>query len=74
MSDNTWLQKHWRPITILTLVFVVLARYFGWTDPDISEQTHSQMMTLIKWGLTSYIGSRGIEKVAEIVTNKKGAG
>lgn len=67
-TNGNWLQRGWRPVTILTLVYVVVAKWHGWTNPDIPLEMELQLMGLIKIGLGGYVASRGVEKIAATVT------
>ena len=68
MSGN-WLQRSWRPLLMLSLVFIIinnyiLAPYFpvyfvGLDLPD-------QLWTLLTIGVGGYVGGRSIEKAVQI--------
>ena len=67
MKGN-WLQKSWRPLTMLTFVVVVLCKWFGLTNEDIPLELEKELMGLIKLGLGGYVIGRSVEKVADKVT------
>jgi hypothetical protein len=59
---NSWLTRSWRPITMLTLVAMVVIAQFSSTEipPDL--------WFVIKLGLGGYVGGRSVEKsVASVV-------
>ena len=58
-TANSWLTRTWRPITMLTFVFLVVYSQFTGTviPPD--------MWTVIKIGLGGYLGGRSVEKSVE---------
>ena len=65
-SEN-WITSSWRPIVMLTFAGLVVARWFGFSAPDIPLEIESQLWTLLQIGLGGYVAGRSIEKVAEAV-------
>jgi hypothetical protein len=61
-TANSWLTRTWRPITMLTFVFLVVYSQFTGTEipPD--------MWTVIKIGLGGYLGGRSVEKSVGAIT------
>ena len=59
---NSWLTRSWRPITMLTFVFLVVwSQFTGMEVPD-------DLWFVIKLGLGGYVGGRSVEKsVASVV-------
>jgi hypothetical protein len=68
-KSDSWLTKSWRPITALTLVALVVARFLGYTAPGVSPAEYIELWSLVKLCLGGYIGSRGVEKIAPAVGN-----
>lgn len=66
-KGDSWIQRSWRPITMLTFVGLVVAKWTGFTAPGISEEVELQLMTLIQIGLGGYIVGRSAEKVAKSI-------
>jgi hypothetical protein len=70
------LQRNWRPITMLTFVFIIANNYilvpyavaFGAPVPMLIIPPG--MWSLLTVGIGGYIASRGIEKVQEIKARK----
>ncbi len=67
MKGN-WLQKSWRPLTMLTMVVILVFKWFGWTDANIPLELEVELMGLLKIGIGGYIAGRSVEKVADKVT------
>ena len=44
-NGKSWLQRNWRPITMLTFVALIVARWMGWTMPGMSEAEYLSSMT-----------------------------
>jgi hypothetical protein len=61
-TSSSWLTRTWRPITMLTFVFLVVYSQFTGTviPPD--------MWTVIKIGLGGYLGGRSVEKSVGAIT------
>jgi len=66
-KGDSWLQRNWRPITMLTFVGLVVAKWLGWTAEGVTEVVELQLMELIKIGLGGYVIGRSVEKTAKIV-------
>jgi len=60
----SWLQRTWRPVTMLTFLGLVVADVFGWTEFRLA----SEARTLLQIGLGGYVVGRSAEKVIPKVT------
>jgi len=65
-KGESWLQRNWRPLTMLFFVGLVGARWMGLTDA-VSEALELELMSLIKIGLGGYVVGRSAEKIAKSV-------
>lgn len=65
IQGDEWLQKNWRPITMLVFVGLIGAYWFGWVGENLSESAVEQMFELVKIGLGGYVIGRSVEKVAK---------
>lgn len=65
-KGDSWLQRSWRPVTMLTFVGLVVARWLGFTT-DITPEIESQLMTLIQIGIGGYVVGRSAEKVVKAI-------
>lgn len=63
----SWLQRNWRPITMLTFLALVVCDSFGWLAFRLSEEAWD----LLKIGLGGYVVGRSVEKVAPTFGGKK---
>ena len=74
MKDNRskfalWIQRSWRPITILVLVFLIaahwlgylLSQWFGFKSPDLEEV--QGLTNIVAVGLGTYVLGRSGEKI-----------
>jgi len=57
-TGESWLQRSWRPITMLTFLVLVVLDSFGWLANPLS----SEAWVLLQIGLGGYVVSRGVEK------------
>ena len=61
---ESWLQRNWRPLVMLTLVGLVVSYFFGLApeylinNPDIVEE----LFSIVKIGLGGYVIGRSAEK------------
>ena len=58
-QGQSWIQRSWRPITMLTFLVLVVCDSFGLLAFRLSEEA----WTLLQIGLGGYVVSRGVEKV-----------
>tara|TARA_R110002072_G_scaffold270866_1_gene430629 strand:- start:247 stop:636 length:390 start_codon:yes stop_codon:yes gene_type:complete len=63
-NGQSWIQRNWRPITMLTFLALVVFDSFGW----LANPLASEAWTLLQIGLGGYVAGRSVEKVM----NKKG--
>jgi hypothetical protein len=68
-SSSHWLAANWRPITMLTFLALIVARFFGWTAPNISEPEYLKLWDLVQIGLGGYVVGRSAEKIAPAIAD-----
>ena len=61
----SWLQRNWRPITMLTFLVLVVMDTLGFTEFRLSGEA----WTLLQIGLGGYVVGRSVEKIAPKVTD-----
>lgn len=64
-TGRSWLQRTWRPITMLTFVGLIVARWFGFTVEGIDATTEQALLEIVKVGLGGYVIGRSAEKVTQ---------
>jgi len=67
IGKGSWLTANWRPIVMMALTGLLIAKWTGFTV-DVSEALELELMKIIKIGIGGYIGGRTLEKVADTVT------
>ena len=67
-ASGHWLAANWRPLTMLTFVGLVVARWMGWTAPGMTEAEYLSIYDLIKIGIGGYVVGRSAEKIVPAIT------
>lgn len=62
INGDSWLQRNWRPLTMLTFVGLVVAKWLGFTADGVTEVIELQLLGIIKVGLGGYVVGRSVEK------------
>ena len=65
-KGESWLQRNWRPMTMLFFVGLVGARWMGLTT-EVTPELELELMGLIKIGLGGYVVGRSAEKIVKAV-------
>ena len=60
-KGQSWLQRNWRPITVLTFLILVVCDSFGW----LAFRLSGEAWTLLQIGLGGYLVGRTGEKIVE---------
>jgi hypothetical protein len=66
-ESKHWLTSNWRPITMLVFVVLIVARWFGWAAPGLSEAEYLKLWSIVEFGLGGYVVGRSVEKIAPTV-------
>jgi hypothetical protein len=60
-QGQSWLQRNWRPITMICFLILVILDSFGWLSNPLAPQA----WTLLSIGLGGYVVGRSAEKVVD---------
>lgn len=63
-QGDSWLQKSWRPLTMLSLVFLVGLHWVGLTPENLSPEAVEGLFSMVQIGLGGYVVGRSAEKVS----------
>jgi Holin of 3TMs, for gene-transfer release len=66
-AGGTGIKAWWRPVTMLTFVAIVVARFLGFDAHAMTPADYEKLWTLIQIGLGGYVGGRSVEKVAAVI-------
>ena len=53
----------WRPIVMLVFCGLIVARWFGWSAPELSEAEYLKLWSIVEFGLGGYVVGRSVEKI-----------
>lgn len=67
-QGSSWLQRSWRPITMLTFLALVVADSFG----VLAFRLSGEAWTLLKIGIGGYVVGRSAEKLGVSLKDLKG--
>jgi hypothetical protein len=62
-NGQSWLQRSWRPTTMLTFLALVVFDSFGWLANPLAQEA----WTLLQIGIGGYVTGRSIEKITDKV-------
>ncbi len=60
-TGQSWIQRNWRPITMLTFLALVVLDSFGWLANPLADEA----WTLLQIGLGGYVAGRSAEKMTQ---------
>jgi hypothetical protein len=63
-ASSHWLAANWRPLVMLIFCGLIVARWFGWAAPNLSEAEYLKLWSIVEFGLGGYVVGRSVEKVA----------
>jgi len=61
-NSDSWIAKSWRPILMLTFGVLIVARWFGWAAPNLTETEYIKLWDIVQLGLGGYVIGRSVEK------------
>jgi hypothetical protein len=62
-ASEHWLAATWRPIMMLTFGGLIVARWFGWAAPDLTEAEYLKLWDIVQLGIGGYVVGRSAEKI-----------
>lgn len=68
-ASQHWLAANWRPLTMLTFVVLIVARWFGYAAPDLAEAEYIKLWDIVELGLGGYVIGRSAEKIAPVIAD-----
>lgn len=64
-GGESWIQRNWRPTTMLTFTGLIVAHWLGFTPENLPEEQVMALLDIVKIGLAGYVVGRSAEKVAK---------
>lgn len=68
-ASSHWLAANWRPLLMLTFGALIVARWFGWAAPNLSEAEYLKLWSIVEFGLGGYVVGRSVEKIAPSIAS-----
>jgi len=62
-ASEHWLAANWRPILMLTFGGLIVARWFGFAAPNLSEAEYLKLWSIVELGIGGYVIGRSVEKI-----------
>lgn len=62
-ASEHWLAANWRPLMMLTFGGLIVARWFGWAAPNLSDAEYIKLWDIVELGLGGYVIGRSAEKI-----------
>ena len=62
-ASSHWLAANWRPLLMLVFGGLIVARWFGWAAPNLSEAEYLKLWSIVELGLGGYVIGRSAEKI-----------
>ena len=59
----------WRPIVMLVFCGLIVARWFGWAAPNLSEAEYLKLWSIVEFGLGGYVIGRSAEKIVPSIAS-----
>lgn len=68
-ASTHWLAANWRPLTMLTFTALIVARWFGFAAPNLSEAEYLKLWDIVQLGLGGYVVGRSVEKIVPAIAD-----
>ena len=68
-ASEHWLAADWRPLMMLTFGALIVARWFGWAAPNLTEAEYIKLWSIVELGLGGYVIGRSAEKIVPAVAD-----
>lgn len=72
-NSEHWLAACWRPILMLTFGGLIVARWFGWAAPELSQAEYLKLWDIVQFGISGYVVGRSAEKIVPAVAGAIGS-
>lgn len=68
-ASEHWLAANWRPLLMLTFGGLIVARWFGWSTPGLSEAEYLKLWDIVQLGIGGYTIGRSVEKITPSIAD-----
>lgn len=73
-ANGNLLQRSWRPLLFLTFGALIVARWFGWSAPNLQPEEYDRLWQIVELALGGGVIGRSVEKVLPQVAASIGKG
>ena len=67
-QGESWMQRNWRPVTMLTFTGLIVAHWLGLTAENLDKDQVMSLLDIVKIGLGGYVVGRSGEKIMKART------
>jgi hypothetical protein len=67
-ASENFITSSWRPILMLVFGALIVARWLGWSAPNLSQDEVLKLWDIVQLGLGGYVIGRSVEKVVPSIT------
>ena len=71
-ASSHWLAANWRPLTMVVFVMLIVARWFGFTAPNLAPEEYIKLWDIVELGLGGYVIGRSVEKILPFLPTRGG--
>lgn len=68
-ASGNWLQRSWRPLMMLTFTGLIVARWLGWTAPNLDAAEYEHLWSIVQLGIGGYVIGRSVEKITPAIAD-----
>jgi tRNA threonylcarbamoyladenosine modification (KEOPS) complex Pcc1 subunit len=68
-QSESWLARNWRPMVMVVFAGLIVARWFGWAAPNLTEAEYLKLWSIVEFGLGGYVVGRSVEKIAPSIAD-----
>jgi len=68
-QSESWLARNWRPMVMVVFAGLIVARWFGWAAPNLTEAEYLKLWSIVEFGLGGYVVGRSVEKIAASIAD-----
>ena len=66
-QSEHWIVAAWRPVLMLVFGGLIVARWLGWSAPNITEAEVLKLWSIVELGLGGYVIGRSVEKIVPAI-------
>lgn len=64
-NGESWLQRNWRPLTMLVFTSLIVCHWLGFTAENLDAEQSIVLLEIVKVGLGGYVVGRSLEKAVK---------